>query len=48
VAHVSPAHCSGETAIHAFGDILGSGYVSAGVGAVMKIPLTGACKNSGQ
>src|SRR4029453_9468995 len=47
-AHVSPAHCSGETAVHAFRDIFGNRYVSAGVGAVVECPLAGSDRNSVQ
>lgn len=39
VEHVSAAHCTGEAATQAFRDVFGDHYVSAGVGAVIKLPL---------
>lgn len=38
VAHVGPAHCTGEAAAHVFRDVFGEGCVSAGVGAVIDVP----------
>jgi metal-dependent hydrolase (beta-lactamase superfamily II) len=40
VRYVSAAHCSGEVAVHAFRNVFGQRYVSAGVGAVIDCPLT--------
>lgn len=40
-AHVSATHCSGESAAHVFREIFGNDYVSAGVGAVIKLPFSG-------
>ena len=42
VAHVSATHCSGEAAAHIFRDVFGNRYVSAGVGAVIDLPLDSA------
>jgi 7,8-dihydropterin-6-yl-methyl-4-(beta-D-ribofuranosyl)aminobenzene 5'-phosphate synthase len=39
VAYVSPTHCTGEAAVHVFRDVFGNRYVSAGVGAMIKVPL---------
>jgi 7,8-dihydropterin-6-yl-methyl-4-(beta-D-ribofuranosyl)aminobenzene 5'-phosphate synthase len=39
VAHVSATHCTGEAATHVFRDVFGDRYVSAGVGAVIDLPL---------
>jgi 7,8-dihydropterin-6-yl-methyl-4-(beta-D-ribofuranosyl)aminobenzene 5'-phosphate synthase len=39
VAHVSATHCTGEAAAHAFRDVFGDRYVTAGVGAVIDLPL---------
>ena len=39
VAHVSATHCTGDAATHAFRDVFGNRYVSAGVGAVIDLPL---------
>ena len=42
VAHVSATHCTGEAAAHVFRDVFGDRYVSAGVGAVIDLPLAAA------
>lgn len=39
VAHVSATHCTGEAAAHIFREVFGDHYVSAGVGAVINLPL---------
>jgi 7,8-dihydropterin-6-yl-methyl-4-(beta-D-ribofuranosyl)aminobenzene 5'-phosphate synthase len=39
VAHVSATHCTGDAAVQVFRDVFGKRYVSAGVGAVMDLPL---------
>ena len=39
VANVSATHCTGEAAMHVFRDVFGDRYVSAGVGAVIDLPL---------
>ena len=39
VAHVSATHCTGEAAAHVFRNVFGNRYVSAGVGAVIDLPL---------
>lgn len=39
VAHVSATHCTGEAGAHVFRDVFGKRYVSAGVGAVIDLPL---------
>lgn len=39
VAYVSATHCTGEAAAHVFRDVFGDRYVSAGVGAVIDLPL---------
>ena len=41
VERVSAVHCTGEAARHAFRDVFGDRYVSAGVGAVITLPLPG-------
>ena len=38
-ANVSATHCTGEAAMHVFRDVFGRRYVSAGVGAVIDLPL---------
>jgi 7,8-dihydropterin-6-yl-methyl-4-(beta-D-ribofuranosyl)aminobenzene 5'-phosphate synthase len=40
VAHVSATHCTGEGALQEFRGVFGDCYVSAGVGAVINLPLT--------
>jgi len=39
VEHVSATHCTGEAATHVFRDVFENRYVSAGVGAVIDLPL---------
>lgn len=39
IAHVSATHCTGEAAAHIFRDVFGDRYASAGVGAVINLPL---------
>jgi 7,8-dihydropterin-6-yl-methyl-4-(beta-D-ribofuranosyl)aminobenzene 5'-phosphate synthase len=46
VAYVSPTHCTGEAAVHVFRDVFGDRYVSAGVGAVIKLPIVTKGKGS--
>ena len=48
VAYVCPTHCTGEAAVHVFRDVFGDRYVSAGVGAVIKLPLAKTPTGSSQ
>ena len=48
VAHVSATHCTGEAAAHVFRDVFGDRCVSAGVGAVIDLPLAATGEGSAQ
>ncbi len=39
LAYVSPTHCTGEAAVRVFRDVFRDRYVSAGVGAIINLPV---------
>jgi metal-dependent hydrolase (beta-lactamase superfamily II) len=48
VAHVSPTHCTGEAAVPVFRDVFGDRCVTAGVGAVIDLPIATTATSSAQ